>query len=81
MSGAGKQRALARRLEHQLEVEGTESEIEFGCSCRTIQCEPRVGMGALVLRVPFWGCVIHFPRKSWAEMTGAELLESLRSHA
>lgn len=81
MSGAGKQKALARRIEAQLEVEGSEPSVEFGCSCRTIQCEPRVGIGALVLRVPSRGCVIHFPRKLWAEMTGAELLESLRSHA
>lgn len=77
MSGQGKQKALARRLESQLKVEGLEPSVNFGCSCRTLQCEPRVGIGAPILRIPLPDCVIHFPRKSWSQMTGAELLKSL----
>ena len=85
MSGLGKQKSLARRIERELEVEGwverekaKAEEVNFGCSCRPIHCEPRLPFGALVLRVPNPECLIHFPRKTFSDMTGAELLEALR---
>ena len=86
MSGLGKQKALARRIERELEVEGwmerekgKAEEVNFGCSCRPIHCEPRFHIGALILRVPDPHCLIHgTPPKAFADMTGAELLEALR---
>lgn len=86
MSGVGKQKSLARRIERELEVEGwverekaKAEEVNFGCSCRPIHCAPRPPFGALILRVPNPYCLIHgTPRKMLSEMTGAELLEAMR---
>lgn len=88
MSGAGKQKALARRLERDIAAEELaelakqkEGELEVGCSCRPIHCAPRIGMGALILRVPDPHCFIHgTPRKTFSEMTAAEFLEALRTY-
>lgn len=87
MSGLGKQKSLARRIDRELEVEGLleltkqkEQEVEFGCSCRPIHCEPRLPFGALILRVPNPFCAIHGEiRKTFSEMSAGEFIEALKA--
>lgn len=80
MSGRGKQKALARHLESQLEVEGSEPTVEFGCTCRTLHCDPRPVVGALILRITNKRCPIHGPRDylfELSKMSASQLLGHL----
>lgn len=81
VSGRGKQKALARRLEREMAAEDKADEVMVGCSCRPIHCAPRIGIGAMILRVPDPECFIHgTPRKTFSEMTAAEFLEALKTY-
>lgn len=76
---------MARRLERALLGQAAlpeEEEVEFGCSCRPIHCDPLPHIGALILRVPDPHCLIHNPpRLSLLDKMGADLMAALQKAA